>query len=53
MRGRVDAVETGVTVQMEKTMTMLEPHHGQFNYAAQATTLGEIKEAQEQFEKRL
>ena len=50
MRGRVDSVEKGVTTQMQKTMQMNKITD---NYDAQAKALGELKEAQREFEQRL
>ncbi|CAE7361641.1 unnamed protein product [Symbiodinium sp. CCMP2592] len=51
IRGRVDAVETGVTMQMQNTMTMLTKVTD--NYDVQSKALGELKVAQQQLEKRL
>ncbi|CAE7382151.1 unnamed protein product, partial [Symbiodinium sp. CCMP2592] len=51
MSGRVDAVEKGVTVHMERTIHMLNKVTE--NYDTQAKALGDLREAQLTFEKRL
>ena len=51
IQNRVDSVEHGVTAQMEKTLKMLDKITD--NYSNQAKALGELKDTQDKFQKRL